>query len=152
MSATALLQKAAQMGAASSNASLLRGFGLSTSSSSVQSGTGNATQWNGHVIKTESTDGLGLGLPSDMMMGQSSPFGSQPMTLGSQPMTRDLLGLGIGGGNGGGGGNSGNPTGGLSALLNSFAGGGFDVASYGGGDHSSPNDTWDGAAKDKNPI
>lgn len=142
MSATALLQKAAQMGAASSNASLLRGFGLSTSSSSVQDGTGNATQWNGHVIKTESTDGLGLGLPSDMMMGQSSPFGSQPMT-------RDLLGLGIGGGNGG---NSGNPTGGLSALLNSFAGGGFDVASYGGGDHSSPNDTWDGAPKDKNPM
>lgn len=145
MSATALLQKAAQMGAASSNASLLRGFGLSTSSSSVQDGTGNATQWNGHVIKTESTDGLGLVLPSDMMMGQSLPFGSQPMT-------RDLLGLGIGGGNGGGSGNSGNPTGGLSALLNSFAGGGFDVASYGGGDHSSPNDTWDSAPKDKNPM
>ncbi|KAF5468447.1 hypothetical protein F2P56_012597 [Juglans regia] len=127
MSATALLQKAAQMGAAASNASLLRGFGLATSSSSGQDG--SAAGWNGHVIKTECsspsmTEGLGLRLPSGggssgltdhVMMGggsSSSPFGSQPMT-------RDLLGLGRDGG--------GTSTGGLSALLTSF-GSGFDVA------------------------
>lgn len=115
------------MGAAASNASLLRGFGLATSSSSGQDGT--AAGWNG-LVKTESgspsmTDGLGLRLPSGggssglidhVMMGggggSSSPFGSQPMT-------RDLLGLGIDAG--------GASTGGLSALLTSF-GSGFDVA------------------------
>ncbi len=117
------------MGAAASNASLLRGFGLSTSPSSVQDGS-PATQWSIHV-KTENTDGLGLG-------------------FGTQPMTRDLLGLGIGSGGSGGG----TSTGGLSALLNSFAGD-FDVASYGGQgghDNSSPGDTWEGAAKEKSPM
>lgn len=115
------------MGAAASNASLLRGFGLTTSSSSGQDG--SAAGWNGHV-KTECsspsmTDGLGLRLPSGggssgltdhVMMGGG---GSSSSPFGSQPMTRDLLGLGRDGG--------GTSTGGLSALLTSF-GSGFDVA------------------------
>ncbi|KAJ7958052.1 Protein indeterminate-domain like [Quillaja saponaria] len=123
LSATALLQKAAQLGAAGSNASLLRGLGLATSSSCGQDDTRSVQQWNSHV-KTENNSvaaGLGLGLPSggntgfnDVMMGSSLPFGAQPMT-------RDLLGLSIGGT-----GNGVTTTGGLSALLNSF-GSGFDV-------------------------
>lgn len=109
------------MGAAASNASLLRGLGLATNGSS-------STQWNTR-IKTENhslsdDDGLVLGIPSgntgfaDLMMGSSS----SPLPFGGQPMTRDLLGLSIGGAGGGVGGG-----GGLSALLTSF-GGGFDVA------------------------
>lgn len=133
MSATALLQKAAQMGAAASNASLLCSFGLTTSSSSgTEQGANAGLQWNGQ-IKPESgatATGLGLGLAAnneltDLVMGPSLPFGNQA------PMTRDLLGLSIGG-------SSGTSTGGLSALLNSFGGGGggFDITasstSYGG--------------------
>ncbi|KAF3446292.1 hypothetical protein FNV43_RR11471 [Rhamnella rubrinervis] len=155
MSATALLQKAAQIGAAASNASLLRGFGLTTSaSSSGQDST--ATQWNMNIqTKPESgasvAAGLGLGLASagnsgltELMMGPASAFGNQPMT-------RDLLGLSIGVGGGGG-----SSTGGLSALLNSFGGGGFDItaaaatASYGGGGGGgSPRETWDGPSERK---
>ncbi|EXC07288.1 Zinc finger protein MAGPIE [Morus notabilis] len=130
MSATALLQKAAQMGAAASNTSLL--FGLTTSFSSGKELGSNASQWNGQVKAENGVSaaaaGLGLGLPensglTDLVIGPSSAFGSQA------PMTRDLLGLSIGGGGGA-------STGGLSALLNSFGGGsGFDItapSSYGG--------------------
>jgi hypothetical protein len=124
MSATALLQKAAQMGSTASNASLLRGLGLAAPPPSSSGQDSTAMQWNGHGRAAENTlvtDGLGLRLPSG---GSSGLMG--------QPMTRDLLGLGIGGGSGGA------STRGLSALLNSF-GGGFDVA-YGGGGDSSPGD------------
>ncbi|OVA04541.1 zinc finger protein [Macleaya cordata] len=131
MSATALLQKAAQMGAAATNASLLRGFGISVSSSS---GERENMQWS-HTIDNEpgpAAPGLGIGLPCDgaaglteLMMGPSSLFGPRPTTL-------DLLGLGIGAG--------GASKGGLSALITSIGGGGggFDVAAaaaatYGGG-------------------
>ncbi|XP_028794494.1 zinc finger protein GAI-ASSOCIATED FACTOR 1 isoform X2 [Neltuma alba] len=138
LSATALLQKAAQMGAAASNASLLRGLGLATATSLAQND-GTSTQWNSRV-KTENhsltDDGLVLGIPSagntgfaDLMMGSSSsPFGGQPMT-------RDLLGLSIGGAGGGA-----SSRGGLSALLTSF-GGRFDVAdSSTGGRNASAED------------
>lgn len=153
MSATALLQKAAQIGATASNASLLRGFGLTTSSGLDST----ATQWNMNIqTKPDSgasvAAGLGLGLAStgnsgltELMMGPASAFGNQPMT-------RDLLGLSIGVGGGGGGGSS---TGGLSALLNSFGGSGFDItaaaatASYGGGRGGSPRETWDGPSERK---
>ncbi|KAH7524070.1 zinc finger protein GAI-ASSOCIATED FACTOR 1 [Ziziphus jujuba] len=157
MSATALLQKAAQIGAAASNTSLLRGFGLATSSSSPGQDNSTATQWNMNFqSKPENNNssvaaGLGLGLPSagnstltDLMMGPAAAFGSQPMT-------RDLLGLSIGVG--------GASTGGLSALLNSFSGGnGFDnitaaaaaATSYGGGGGGgSQRETWEGPSERK---
>ncbi|XP_008220893.1 PREDICTED: protein indeterminate-domain 2-like [Prunus mume] len=158
MSATALLQKAAQMGAAASNASLLRGFGLATSSSSPSQENSTALQWNKPESgggTTQMAAGVGLELLStasaahltDLMMGPPSQFGGQPMT-------RDLLGLSIGVGSSG----SGASTGGLSALLNSFGGGGsgFDVAAAaatayggggggGGGAGSSQRESWEGA-------
>ncbi|KAJ1384934.1 Zinc finger C2H2-type [Sesbania bispinosa] len=115
LSATALLQKAAQMGA--SNSSLLRGLGLATAP--VSCGKDNSVQWNGlvHVKQenpSEADNHLGLGLPCgngclvDGMMGSSG-----------QPMTRDLLGLSMGSG------------GGLTALLTSF-GGNLDSSGDGG--------------------
>lgn len=128
MSATALLQKAAQMGATSSNSSFLHGLGLPVSSSSGQDINGNQRD-----VKPDTNivaSGLGLGLPSgDVMMGASPLFGNKPTTL-------DLLGLGIGAG---------------SAFLNSY-GGSFNVgaaasAPYGGG--GSPEETWDAAADKK---
>ncbi|BAT77780.1 hypothetical protein LR48_Vigan09g023200 [Vigna angularis] len=124
LSATALLQKAAQMGA--SSASLLRGLGLATTSPSslgkdevFNISATTTAQWNGQVKQENQpvVDNLGLGLPcgSDVMMGPSTPFVGQPMT-------RDLLGLSIGGGA---------SRGGLSALVTSF-GGNFDSAGDGG--------------------
>ncbi|KAK4274768.1 hypothetical protein QN277_017946 [Acacia crassicarpa] len=134
LSATALLQKAAQMGAAASNASLLRGLGLAPATSLAQNDS-TPTQWNS-CIKTENhplpdDDGLMLGIPSagntgfaNLMMGSSS--------FGGQPMTRDLLGLSIGGSGGGA-----SVRGGLSALLTSF-GGRFDVAGSSTGGRNAP--------------
>lgn len=103
------------MGAASSSASLVRGLGLATSSSSSGQDHTTTMQWNNNLshIKQEIDHNLGLGLLcgnnnaglSDVMMGSSDPFG------GGQSMTRDLLGLGIGGGA---------TRAGLPALLTSF--------------------------------
>ncbi|CAI9766947.1 unnamed protein product [Fraxinus pennsylvanica] len=125
MSATALLQKAAQMGAAASNASLLRGLGI-VSSSSPSSG---LQEWSGQQIEPEGAPlaaGLGLGLTCDegsslkeLMLGTPSVFGPKHTTL-------DLLGLGMAA--------SGGPTGGLSALMTSINNG-LDVATaFGGGE------------------
>ncbi|KAK1275771.1 Zinc finger protein MAGPIE [Acorus gramineus] len=138
MSATALLQKAAQMGSAATNASFLRGLGLTSSSTSPQD---QSLQEN-HLHWLEPPgSGLGLGLGfetagvggggglPDLMMGHSSLFGPKPATL-------DLLGLGMGGGGSVG------AVGGFSALMSSI-GGGLDVAaaaaasaaaSFGGGE------------------
>ena len=135
MSATALLQKAAQMGAAATNASLLRGFGIVSSSSlaSTSSGQQNGLQWGQQQLEPESGSvpaaGLGLGLPcedggsglKELMMGTSSMFGPKHTTL-------DFLGLGMAAG--------GTAGGGLSALITSI-GGGLDVtAAFGNGDFS----------------
>ncbi|XP_011006759.1 PREDICTED: zinc finger protein NUTCRACKER-like [Populus euphratica] len=131
MSATALLQKAAQMGATTSNPSFLRGLGLPRS-------TNQDSNFNTWDVKPESTTtvaaGLGLGLPSsDVMMGSSSLFGNKPTTL-------DLLGLGMDAAS--------------SALLNSYSGG-FNVgaapaAAYGGGGgRGTSEETWDGVPERK---
>ncbi|KAI3901911.1 hypothetical protein MKW98_027208 [Papaver atlanticum] len=99
MSATALLQKAAQMGAAATSASLLRGLGFSVSGSSssqqqqqtenLQWDTSGSNNLHQHQIDNHGGAGLsdGLGLPSSL-------FGSKPATL-------DFLGLGMGRGGGG---------------------------------------------------
>ncbi|KAG7993974.1 hypothetical protein I3843_01G031700 [Carya illinoinensis] len=136
MSATALLQKAAQMGAAATNASLLRGFGIISSSSS--SGQQDGLHWSQRQVETESSSvpvGLGLGHCDgssglkELMMGTPSMFGPKQTTL-------DFLGLGMAAGGG-------SPSSGLSALITSI-GGGLDVAtataaaaaSYGGAEFS----------------
>ncbi|XP_065881362.1 zinc finger protein GAI-ASSOCIATED FACTOR 1-like [Euphorbia lathyris] len=121
MSATALLQKAAQMGATSSNTSFLRGLGLSVSPSAGQ----DNNQWD--VKPDTNSVAAGLSLGGEMMMSTAPLFGNKPTTL-------DLLGLGIGA---------------SSAFLNSY-GGSFSLAAaaaYGGG----PSDeAWD-TAPDKKP-
>jgi hypothetical protein len=131
MSATALLQKAAQMGATTSNPSFLRGLGFPPSTN--QDGNGN--QWD---MKPENNTtfaaGLGLVLPtSDVMMDSSSLFGNKPTTL-------DLLGLGLDAAS--------------SALLNYNGTGGFNVgaaaaAAYGGGRRGNCEETWDGVPERK---
>ena len=117
MSATALLQKAAQMGATSSTSSFLRGLGLDASSSSpgasssgqqhhhdamqVSLAETSLQQWPPRLEQEPApvlSAGLGLSLPYDstgapvclpeLMMGQSSLFGGKPATL-------DFLGLGV---------------------------------------------------------
>ncbi|XP_039032483.1 zinc finger protein GAI-ASSOCIATED FACTOR 1-like isoform X2 [Hibiscus syriacus] len=127
MSATALLQKAAQMGAAASNPSLLRGLGLTISSAPSAGQDLNA--------KSDSNRSSGLTNP---MIDSSSLFGNKPTTL-------DLLGLGMANGVA--------SSNGLSALLASF-GGGFNVGAttmttFGAGGSNSPRETWDGAPEIK---
>ncbi|XP_010503737.1 PREDICTED: protein indeterminate-domain 2-like isoform X2 [Camelina sativa] len=121
MSATALLQKAAQMGAASSGGSLLHGLGIVSSSSSSMDA----------IVP----HGLGLGLPcggesssglKELMMGNSSVFGQKQTTL-------DFLGLGRAVGNGN------EPSNGLSALVGGSSG--IDMATtFGSGEFSSGKD------------
>ncbi|KAG6471637.1 hypothetical protein ZIOFF_069083 [Zingiber officinale] len=120
MSATALLQKAAQMGAVATGSSFLRGFGLDAPSGQQEISIvrDSTLQW-GHqrqqLLQPEPvpmlSSGLGLGLPyeEDLMMGSSPLYGAKPATL-------DFLGLGMGPVGGG-------PNGELSALLSSSIGG-----------------------------
>uniref|UniRef100_A0A6N2KD70 C2H2-type domain-containing protein n=1 Tax=Salix viminalis TaxID=40686 RepID=A0A6N2KD70_SALVM len=133
MSATALLQKAAQMGATTSNPSFLRGLGLPPSTN--QDGNGN--QWDRMPDnKTTFAAGLGLVLPScdHVMMNSFSLLGNKPTTL-------DLLGLGMDAAS--------------SALLNSYGTGGFNVgeaaaaAAYGGGGRGNSEESWDGVPERK---
>ncbi|CAL0319008.1 unnamed protein product [Lupinus luteus] len=107
LSATALLQKAAQMGATSSNASLFHALGLETTSSNSGQDHITTLPWNTLIhIKQEEINqtlphNLGLGLASGnsnagfanaMMQSSSDLFGGP----GQPTMTRDLLGLSIG--------------------------------------------------------
>ncbi|XP_059670841.1 zinc finger protein ENHYDROUS-like [Cornus florida] len=128
MSATALLQKAAQMGAAATNASLLRGFGIVSSSSS----SAGQQEWHRQQIEPGSASlaaGLGLGLACDGGSGLKELMLGTPSVFGPKQTTLDLLGLGMAVGGG--------PTSGLSALMTSI-GGGLDVstaaASFNGGE------------------
>ncbi|KAI3462507.1 hypothetical protein Pfo_019170 [Paulownia fortunei] len=118
LSATALLQKAAQMGAAASNASLLRGLGIVSSSSSP-----NVTQeWSQQQIESDGASlasGLGLGLACDSGSGLKELMLGTPSIFGPKHTTLDLLGLGMAA--------SGGSTGGLSALMTSINAG-LDVA------------------------
>ncbi|KAE8683632.1 Protein indeterminate-domain 12 [Hibiscus syriacus] len=125
ISATALLQKAAQMGAAGPYPSLFRGLGFAVSSPSAPSVENHLN------IKSENnstpTASIGLGIP---LIGPSPPT------------TLDFLGLGMGDG--------GTSSTGLSALLSSFAGGSdveaASTAAYGAGG-SSNREPWEGAAE-----
>ncbi|CAN4080030.1 unnamed protein product [Withania somnifera] len=130
MSATALLQKAAQMGAAATSSSLLRGFGVvsSTSSSNRQQ------EWSGRPIDANDASlaaGLGLGLPCDGGSGLKELMLRTPSVFGPKHPTLDLLGLGMAASVG--------PTPGLSALITSM-GNNLDMVtsagSFGSGDFS----------------
>lgn len=118
------------MGAAATNASLLRGFGIVSSTTSP--GRQENLQWNRLQMEPENTAvaaGLGLGLPCDENSGLKELMMRTPTLFGPKQTTLDLLGLGMAA--------SGSPTGGLSAFITSM-GGGLDVAaaaaSYGGGE------------------
>ncbi|XP_027360320.1 zinc finger protein GAI-ASSOCIATED FACTOR 1-like [Abrus precatorius] len=121
MSATALLQKAAQMGAAATNASLLRGLGIVSSSAPTSSGQQDSLQWGQQPVEPESASvpaGLGLGLPCDGSSGLKELMMGTPAMFGPKQTTLDFLGLGMAAG--------GPPGGGLSALITSI-GGSLDV-------------------------
>ncbi|KAF8055679.1 hypothetical protein N665_1289s0003 [Sinapis alba] len=90
MSATALLQKAAQMGATSSGGSLLRGLGIVSSTSPSMDSMVPHGLASGLPCGGEISSGL-----KELMMGNSSLFGPKQTTL-------DFLGLGRAVGNGGG--------------------------------------------------
>ncbi|KAJ8550083.1 hypothetical protein K7X08_033790 [Anisodus acutangulus] len=122
MSATALLQKAAQMGATATNSSLLRGLGILSSSSSCN----GQHKWSGRQMETDGATlaaGLGLGLPCDDSSGLKELMLGTPSVFGPKHPTLDLLGLGMAAGGG--------PTPGLSALITSM-GGNLDVAAAAG--------------------
>lgn len=145
LSATALLQKAAQMGATGSGSSFLRGLGLELPSSENRTAASTAATttthpWNSHM-KTEGNSmasGLGLGLHidgPDLMMGPSSIYVNKPTTL-------DLFGLGVGDG--------GASSAGFSALLTSM-GGNIDVAAAAAvfGGVNSNEESWEGPSDRK---
>ncbi|KAM3260432.1 hypothetical protein ACQJBY_019107 [Aegilops geniculata] len=122
MSATALLQKAAQMGATSSSSSFLRGLGLDISSSSPASTSsrqhqqqlhqhqepmqmefpeGSLQQWPPRLEPEPApmmSAGLGLGLPYNSTGG---PMGLPELMMGQSSLfsaksaTLDFLGLGM---------------------------------------------------------
>ncbi|KAI3437436.1 C2H2-type domain-containing protein [Psidium guajava] len=120
LSATALLQKAAQMGATATNASLLRGLGIV--SSSTASGQQENLQWNTSNMEHENASvaaGLGLGLPCDGSSGLKELMMGTPTMFGPKHPTLDFLGLGMAAG--------GNTSGGFSGLMTSI-GGGLDMA------------------------
>ncbi|KAE8715515.1 Protein indeterminate-domain 1 [Hibiscus syriacus] len=132
MSATALLQKAAQMGAAASNPSLIRGLGMTVSSA-------------GQDPNVKSESNIALGVPSNGNSGLTNPMIGSYLLFGNKPTTLDLLGLGMANGVA--------ASSGLSALLTSF-GGGFNVlaatmTTFGAGGSNSPRETWDGAPERK---
>ncbi|KAL1541885.1 hypothetical protein AAHA92_26052 [Salvia divinorum] len=94
LSATALLQKAAQIGAAAPNMSLLRGLGMVSSSSSPNS----TEEWSQQKMETNGgslASGLGLGLGCDSGSGLKELMLGTPSVFGPKHITLDLLGLGM---------------------------------------------------------
>ncbi|XP_076894407.1 zinc finger protein ENHYDROUS-like [Bidens hawaiensis] len=112
MSATALLQKAAQMGATASGASLLRGYGLERDDTDGGSVSGPSI-------------GLGLGMGFDGRPGLQELMMGTPSVYGPKLATLDFLGLGMAVGGG--------TTSGLSALMTSMGGGLDGFTGHGGG-------------------
>ncbi|XP_052196560.1 zinc finger protein GAI-ASSOCIATED FACTOR 1 [Diospyros lotus] len=113
LSATALLQKAAQIGAAATNGSLLRGFGIVSSASSSS----GQPEWDGRQIEQDHASvvaGLGLGIPCDGGSGLKELMMGTPSVFGPKQTTLDLLGLGMAA--------HGGPASGLSALMTSIGG------------------------------
>ncbi|XP_071911776.1 zinc finger protein ENHYDROUS-like [Coffea arabica] len=134
MPAITLLQKVAQIGAAATNVSLLKGFGI-VSSASASSG---QQEWSGRAIESDSASlatGLGLGLTCDSGSSLKELTLGTPSVFGPKHTALNLLGLGMAAGGG--------PSGGFSALMTSI-GGGLDVAaaaaSFGGSDEYSGKD------------
>ncbi|XP_022852442.1 protein indeterminate-domain 1-like isoform X1 [Olea europaea var. sylvestris] len=158
LSATALLQKAAQIGATSANSSLLRGLGLAMSSSSDPqdniSMPAAATitapsppHWNSHMqLGNSSFDpGLGLGIPSNRSSGLNDfMIGPSTSLLSNKPTTLDFLGLGMGASEG--------PSGEFSAFLTSIGGGLNAAAASIGGGSSSAGEAWDDPSDRKTSL
>lgn len=92
MSATALLQRAAQMGATAPNTSLLRGFGVVSSASPTGQG-----EWKGQKVESDGSllaAGLGLGGHYDGISGLKELMMGTPSVFGPKHTTLDFLGLG----------------------------------------------------------
>ncbi|KAK4434511.1 Zinc finger protein ENHYDROUS [Sesamum alatum] len=157
LSATALLQKAAQIGTTSSSSSFLRGLGLAMPSQSLvqdnastmaSSTTSSNTplHWNSGV-KLESNSlasGLGLGLSSSRSSGFNGSIMSPSTSLyGNKPTTLDFLGLGVGGGEA--------SSSGFSAFLSSIQGG-LDMASTSFAGVRRAGETWDDPADRKPSV
>lgn len=147
LSATALLQKAAQMGATSSNTSFLHALGLApppppppprSSSSTDHYQEPSISQWSNIQSKQERNDnpGLRLGIPTSdhLLMGPPAPT------------TLDFLGLGMDGGTGGG------SSGGYSAFLSSIRGSNLNVSATGVSFRGVQNDDWDDSDDKKPPL
>ncbi|KAJ9560256.1 hypothetical protein OSB04_005416 [Centaurea solstitialis] len=121
LSATALLQKAAEMGAKSSNTSFLHALGLASPSSTTtnhRNDTNNG-EWSNVHVKQERDDNfrLGLGIPFASAATVTATTSLTDLMMGPPaPTTLDFLGLGMGGGGGG-------SSGGFSAYLASTGGG-----------------------------
>ncbi|KAG0489080.1 hypothetical protein HPP92_007891 [Vanilla planifolia] len=98
LSATALLQKAAQMGASSSSTSFLRGLGLSASSSATSGNISDGSDLHRRQPPLELQElslpsaGLGLGLTFDSGVAAAA---LPQLIFGSKPATMDFLGLGM---------------------------------------------------------
>lgn len=143
LSATALLQKAAQMGATSSNTSFLHALGLapppqpqsSAAEHYQEAGIGGIGHWSNIQSKQDRSDNSGFG--DHLLMGPPAPT------------TLDFLGLGMGPMGGGSGGSSG----GYSAFLNSIGGSRLNVAAAAGVPFGGvQNKDWGDDSGDKKPA
>ncbi|GFQ01240.1 protein indeterminate-domain 2 [Phtheirospermum japonicum] len=151
LSATALLQKAAQMGATSSNPSFLCGLWFPVSSSLnphqdiVSTMAQTTTSTTPHGVKLEKNSmasTLGLGLPSTGASGFGNELVMSSSTLyGDKPTTLDFLGLGMGGGGEA-------SSGGFSAFLSSI-GGGLDMTAATFTEVRPNGDAWDDPSERK---